>query len=81
MQLTPQQLRTSCRIHVLLVEGACGGAGDDLLRALCQRLASVPDIRWSIVDAARERLLAIGPPSAEVLADMLIHALRRAGVR
>ena len=81
MQLTPKQIRSSCRIHLLLAEGVGGGACDDLLGALCQRLASVPDIRWTTVHAAKERLLTDGPPSAEVLADMLLHVLRRTCLR
>lgn len=76
MQLTPKQIRTSCRTHVLLAEGVRGGAGDDLLGAVCQRLASLPEIRWTAVHAARERLRTDGPPSAQVLADMLMYVLR-----
>ena len=71
------QVRTSCRAHVVLAEDVCAGADDELLSALCLRLSLEPDIRWAKVDAARDSLLATGPPSAWALADMLLDVLRR----
>ncbi len=79
--LTPKQTRTSCRVHVVPAEGVGGRTGEELLRAVCRHLSLLPDIRWTMVEAARERLVATGPPSAEALADMLVDVLRRAPAR
>ena len=74
MHLSPEQIRTACRAH-----GACDDASlDDLLGAMCRRLALVPDVRAGVVADARARLLVTGPPSAEVLADMLVGELHHA---
>lgn len=80
MQLTPNQIRSSCRAHVVATQAADGSI-DALLEAMCRRLALLPDVRWAKVEGARARLLATGPPSAEVLADMLVDELRLATPR
>lgn len=81
MPLTPKQTMTSCRVHAVPAEGVVGCAGDELLRAVSRYLSLLPDIRWTMVEAARERLVAAGPPSAEALADMLVEVVRRTSAR
>ncbi len=81
MHLTPKQIRTACRAH-LVAAGLDGeGASDDLLAEMCRRLSLVPDVRWSKVEDARSRLLAIGAPTAEILAEMLLDELRSGAAR
>lgn len=77
VHLTTKQIRTSCRAHAVSAEGG-EGASDALLGAMCRRLSSLPDVRWAKVAEVRSRLLVAGPPSAEVLADMLVDELRTA---
>ncbi len=71
VQLTPHQIRASVRVHAVPA-CASGASGDELLDAICRRFALEPDVRWSMVEEARDRLRASGPPTAQVLADMLV---------
>ena len=71
MQLTRHQLRTALRGHAPL-PCVAGDLGDALLDAMCLRFALVPEVRWTMVDEAKARLLASGPPSADALAGMLV---------
>ena len=81
MHLTPEQIRTACRSH-LVAAGIDGrGASDDLLAAMCRRLSLVPDVRWSKVEEARDRLRTFGAPSAEALAEVLLAELRAGAAR
>lgn len=72
MELTAGQIR-HCRRG--LVEWPEGTAGEDLAAAVCDLLSSLPDVRADVVATARERLSTLGPPTAAVLADMLIGEL------
>lgn len=72
VELTAGQIRR-CRRG--LVEWPEGPAGDDLAAAVSDVLSGLPDVRADVVATARERLSALGPPTAAVLADMLIGEL------
>jgi hypothetical protein len=75
VQLTRHQLRTALRDHEALPSIA-STFGDALLDAVCLRFALVPEVRWPMVDEAKARLLASGPPSADALAGMLVAGRR-----
>lgn len=81
MLLTPDQIRTACREHLVAAGTAGWGASDELLAAMCRRLALVPDVRWPLVQQARSRLLVAGPPSSDDLAAMLVDQLCSSGAR
>lgn len=81
MHLTPEQIRTTCRARFVAAGSDGGGASDDLLTEMCRRLSLVPDVRWSKVEEVRCRLRAAGPPTAEVLVEMLLAELRPGAAR
>lgn len=81
MHLTPSQIRTSCRAHCTFGGGNDKTAHDELLGAMCSRLSLLPDVREGVVAEARARLRVTGPPSAELLADMLVEELNLVDVR